>query len=465
MQGIDSDIYKKMENLKLILTEENKKLEKIKQTEIKDLVYLGSIDWSEIDHTGTKVKIKKDIYASIEIKEPNQEIIKYYDENNELIAINMKDLNQIIPTTRYIKDNDNGLYLKSQLKNLDFDNSISLNETNAELDKISKALNISKEQILSVGKSGYSNKENEKAESKEDDKIRLKDDKKAQKDVSKNENVTKNTKKNSNIKQETDLSQKINAKYTLGDILGIPSKGKLVAVYSSSVENNTNSTKFTFLIQDEAGNFLPCKNLEQVAGTTPKNDIYATNYDGSEVKKEPVNSMYRITSPHSNEGYVITADIGTMGTVDLGLGQEPKLQGINDSDTSLVTTPLKTASTYNTKPELKETFHSYKNSRYKPDSQVKEAKQHNDDCELTRDEVDGNENTGDQHLDRDKMLEIIDKIHLLEAKSDEYSSKETLLSDLISTYLSGNTHPSEKESLSACTRCENEHSRTHNKRQ
>lgn len=462
MQEIDSDIYKRLENLKTILVKANDELEKNKQTEIKDLVYLGSIDWSEIDHTGIEVKTKKDIYASIEEKDSGENLIKYYDENNELMAINLQNINQTIPTAKYIKDNDNGLYLKAQLEELDIEKAISLNEINSELDKISETLNIPKEKILSISKCEASNLENESQTEKENDKIQLKDEKNSLKSKNKEEqNENNSNKKNPNIKQETDLSQKINDRYTLGDILGVPQDGKLVAVYSSAVENNTNSTRFTFLIEDKDGNFMPCENLEQVAGTAPTNDIYASNYNGS-VKKEQVNSMYRIKSPHSNEGYILTADIGAMGTVDLGLGQEPKMQSLNESQTGLVTTPLKTTSTYNTKPQVKETIHSYSNGKYQPDSQVKEAKQHNDDCSLTIDEVDGDEQTGEQHLNKDDMLAIIDEINLLDKKSNEYSSNETLLSDLISTYLSGEQHPIKEEFLKACERCENEHSRVRN---
>ena len=454
MQEIDSNIYKKMEELKKSLAESNEKMEKNKQTKLKDILYLGSIDWIEVDSIGIEVKIKKDIYVSIEENSLNNSVTKYYDENNELIAIDLYNINKIVPTSKYILNNDNGKAIKEKLKNLNFENGLSLNQINQELDKLSESLNIPKEQILSISQSEYTEK------NKKEEKIELKNKnaskEKTQEKTSSKDNSSKN---NPNIKQETDLSQKINDRYTLGDILGVPNDGKLVVVYSSAVKDNTNSTRFTFLIQDKDGNFMPCHNLEQVAGNTPKNNVYASNYNGDTVNKEQVNSMYKIKSPYSSEGYVLTADIGSLGTIDLGLGQIPKMKGINTSNTSIVTSPLKTTSTYNIRPDLKETLHSYHNGKYQPDLQSKEADSHKD-CKLTKDEVDGDLTTGEQHLSKEEMIEIIDKIHLYESKNTEYSSRESLLNELIHTYLHGNDYPSKEEFLKACSECEREHTRT-----
>ena len=191
--------------------------------------------------------------------------------------------NGIIPTGKSIdyalKNNTDFL---SEINSLDINNELSLNEVNTELDRISKELNISKEQILSIAQVDYDL--NQKNKDKDSDKIKLKNEEEKTNDKKQEKNQNNDVKKkNPNIKQETNLSQKINNKYTLGDILGVPENGKLVAVYSSDVENNTSSTKFTFLIQDKDGNFMPCENLQLVGGNLPTNDIYASNYDGSSV--------------------------------------------------------------------------------------------------------------------------------------------------------------------------------------
>lgn len=403
MKKIDYKIYKDMQNIKQNFYNSNSN-----KLTLKDVKFVGSIDSVEVDNTtNTKIMIKNDIYISIETVANNKEIIKFIDDKNNVLAWDLQDGNGIIASPYSVDSIINNTNkdipdLLTQLNNLDYQNSVSLNDLDNELDKISKQLNIPKEKILSIAKIDNPSIENNNEKDSDKNKIKIKN-------TSKKDAVKNNEQKNNpNIKQETDLSQKINDKYTLGDVLGVPDNGKLVCVYSDAVEENRNSTRFTFLIEDKDGNFLPCDNLVQTAGTLPTNNIYASNYDGSDVKKTQINSMYKIKSPYANENYILTCDIGAMGTIDLGFGQAPVTQGTNSKETSIVTAPLKTSSTYNTRPEVKETLNSYKAGKYHADQKSAEADTHeNCNHNLTVDDVDGNDETGNHNSN----IDVDDKIN------------------------------------------------------
>lgn len=487
MKVIDYSFYVKMNELKnrLESTLNNLNNQVKDTTSIYDIQYAGSIAWIEIDSiTNSEVPTYKDIYISVEKKSDGNIVTKYYDENlDEPIAIDFHDSNGIVATKKSIAyslmNTGNGNDFSSQFKDVQNREKLSLNDLEHNLDVLSKETKMSKNQIITIIKEKFKelddisdvthiSKEEIKSISEinnikkdKDDKIVLNEQNKSPLNNNKSH---KSEKDNPNIKQETDLTQKINNKFTLGDVLGVPEGGKLVVVYSSAVKDNTSTTRFTFLIKNKDGQFKPCKNLELVGGANPSNDVYVSNYDGSNVEKSYANSEYRVKSPHSNEGFVLTAKTGTYGTVDLGIGQAPRLQGLNNSDTNLVTTPLKTTSTYNTKPETKETLLSYNAGRYAADERNKEAQTHEkDNCKLTQKNVDGKKDTGHQHYQDSIQAEEI--TNYIERKlQDLYTKKgykeyyeETFKSKFFETYLKGNFYPSREEFDQACNNYMNEH--------
>lgn len=485
MKILDYPIYKQMKDLKNIL--ESKKLHN--NYIIEDIQFGGTIDWVEIDSLNDiQIPSKKDVYISIENHFNGEKVTKYYDENNNLIAIDFHDDTGIISTEKssdfcFLTFQD-GKDFYSQFNKIKSSKNSSLNEFEKEIKNLSKETNISEADLIAIleeknleletisDKTGLSKEEidnisiidnlkkSAKEKTDEENKIEINNNSKIS---NKKEQNNQNKKDNPNIKQETDLSQKINNKYTLGDILGVPDGGKLVVAYSSAIKDNQSTTKFTFLIKDKDGNFSPCNNLELVAGNRPSNDVYASNYNGT-VQKGHANSEYRIKSPLSNENYIITATIGSYGYIDLGLGQAPKLQGLNNSDTNLITIPLKTTSTYNTKPITKETLLSYHSDRYVADKRNQEAQTHenqkdkNNDT-LTMYDVDGDNNTGTQYLSHEDMIKILETTNLISEKSDEYNSLESLLKDIIKYNLHGNEQPTQQEFIEACNRCREEHPR------
>ena len=69
-----------------------------------DVVFLGDISLTEIDpETGAKILIKKDIMVSIEKGLDDKPILKFYDENKNLMGVNINDGQGIQLVSNYYK--------------------------------------------------------------------------------------------------------------------------------------------------------------------------------------------------------------------------------------------------------------------------------------------------------------------------------------------------------------------------
>ena len=380
--------YKNMANLK----------EQLKLNSF-DISYYGVLTLNEKDITTNKDVLNSyDVYVSIEEK-PNlnedekesktRYIYRFYNKDGQLLAINFNDEQGILPEEEFAdvltRENLEKLYKFS------YSQENSFNKIDMDLEKISKASGKPKEEILAVAETDeLSNDSKDSPEN--DDKIHLKDDEK--------KSTTKQTPENKSIikaseEQTTDLNQNVSGTETLGDILGIHDGGKLVAVYSDSIKNGTkNNTRFTFLLKDADGNYSEIPNIEQAGGINPNTDVAQSNENGDTVKKGNVNSIYKIKGTGNIE-YLLTANIGPYGTIELGIGQRDKTQGIDESD--LVTTPLKTSSTYYTSRQTREAINSSRHGTDQAPKRADESRQHNGNCPITTAEVDGIEETGHQH--------------------------------------------------------------------
>lgn len=359
-----------------------------------DISYLGTLSINETDKVTNKdVQNTYDIYVSIEKKQPEDEnqsnyIYRFYNKDGKLLAINLNDDKGIIPTVEFVdilsKDN------LSQLDTFLYSQENSFNQIDMNLEKISKACGVPKKEILAIAETHEISEDSIK-KPENDEKIHLKNDnKKSEKQSPKSKAQIEALEK-----QSTDLNQKVTETDTLGDVLGIPQGGKLVAVYSDSIENGEkNTTKFSFLLKDKDGNYSEIPNIEQAGGINPNTDVSQSNENGDNVKKGDVNSIYQIKGTGNIE-YLLTANIGSHGTIELGIGQRDKTQGINESN--LVTTPLKTTSTYYTNKEIRESINSSHDGVYQPTNRSNEAGTHSENCNLTVDEVDGKEETGHHH--------------------------------------------------------------------
>lgn len=380
-----SKIYEQMESLQ-------------KYKDSNDVSFFGTIELEELDESiKTLVKNTYDVFISIE-DGPQGPVFKFYNKELELMAINLNDGQGTLPTAKFadklppeiLKQFDEFSYLPEN----------SLNQINSDLEKISQVLGIPKKDIMAIADTSYS-KEISDDKKNDDDKIHLKDEDelKKEKNAKKRQSPKEEKKLEALEKQQTSLSQKVNDRYTLGEILGVPNDGTLVAVYSDSIENGKqqNHTKFSFLIKDKECNYKECPNIEQVGGITPDTQVAVSSSKGDEVETKQVNSLYRIKSSNNIE-YMLTANIGSQGTIDLGIGQRDRTQGENSSDLATVTTPLKTTSTYYTTPETREAINGTKDGYKQATRRVEEGQKHLDkDCDATKDEFDGDKDTGHSH--------------------------------------------------------------------
>ena len=283
--------------------------------------------------------------VSIEKGLDDKPILKFYDENKNLMGVNINDGQGIQLVSNYYKmlnlpENRESL---RELNKLSISKGKSLSNVQTELKQISKSTGISKERIKGVSDISLNQKVYDK---NEDDKIRLNDD----------------------------------------------------------IENGTtkNNTRFSFLIRDKDGKYKECPNLEQVGGITPDSKVAKSNYDGSKVQMEQVNSLYRIKSS-SNIEYLLTANIGSQGIIELGIGQKDRTRGVNGSNLATVTTPLKTSSTYRTTAEVRRDLNGTYDGINQSHERVLEGEIHiNRNCETDKDEFDGEYNTGHIHEDIDE---------------------------------------------------------------
>lgn len=386
---MDSSVYEKMNELQ-------------KFRDSNDVFFGGTIELEELDpDTNSMVKNAYDIYISME-DGPQGPVFKFYNKDMELLAINLNDGRGTIPSSNFadklppeiIKQFDDFL------ESLEFRQDNSLNKINSDLEKMSEVLGIPKGRIVAVSEAP-NKKNNLEDKKKDDEKIHIKDEDELKKeDKTKKQKSPEEEKKLEALeKQQTSLSQKVNDRYTLGDILGVPNDGTLVAVYSDSIENGKqqNHTKFSFLIKDKEGNYTECPNIEQVGGITPDAKVAASSSKGDEVKTDQVNSLYKIKSS-SNIEYMLTAKIGSQGTIDLGIGQRDRTQGVNSNELVTVTTPLKTTSNYYTTPETREALNGTHEGNKQATRRAQEGKAHQDEnCKPTKDEFDGEIDTGHTH--------------------------------------------------------------------
>jgi len=372
----------------------------------KDIVFIGTLTSDEVTNTGS-VKVTKDIFMVID-KMPDGSIVqKFYDNDKNYIAGRDKD-GKLYPSSEFAGED---LSFLNEINNLSMENGISFNEIDNKLEEFSKSLGISKEKILSISTTDL-----EQVVSKEDkgeDKLILDDS------IDNDENTkdfNKNALENISSKQEIDLNKKIDDKYTLADILGVPAGSTLHTVYSDSIQDHTNTTKFSFVIEYPNGNIEPADMLTQVGGTSSDKNIYNTNRDGSKVEKENVQSSYAINSPLVKNA-ILTAKIGSMGYIELGYGQIDKT-----SNKDAFTHELETNQTYPISREVRDEFSTNKGSNNISENMDEIRMHEKSGCtDLSLKEADGDLSTGHNH---DIILEVIKAYDT--AISDVFSNKEIL---------------------------------------
>lgn len=354
-----------------------------------DVKYLGTMS-TEIETKTGKETITQDVFVLIEKMPTGHYVHKFYDENGNYLAA--RDYDGVIYPSRKLADGN--LDYLNQLKDMCEQYDIDAHELDEKLEKISNLLGIQKDEILAMSSFDSEQELDSDLLDKEQDEkqITLDSPEDTPSEEKKEENENKLGKIDS--KEEVNLDKKIDDKHSLGEILGIPPGSKLIAVYSSSIAENENSTRYSFIIKSPDGNLKPADMLEQTGGKDSDKNIYETNRDGSKVEKHSVKSSYKINSPLIENG-ILTATIGDYGYIDISYGQIDRT-----SNMDAFTQKLETAHDRYTTREVREEFSSKKgidNVTRKLD----EAEEHeNHGCsEMTLNEIDGDPNTGHNHED------------------------------------------------------------------
>ena len=396
---MDKDLYRIMKEIE---EKENQNAQEYKKFKVQDVEYIGVVELTE-EINGVETKIQKDVYRVIEEMEDGSIVENYYDENKEFIAGRDKNGRMCLNSQELYKDTN----IMQQIENLREQPGVTLSQIEENVEKIAKHLGMKKEQVLAMSEVDLEQEvENKGEEEKEDEKIVLEDDMEGQ-EQSKEEQREQNEETLNNIsaKQEIDLNKRVDDLHTLGDILGVNSGAKLIVVYSEAIEDNENTTKFSFIIKNPDGSLENADMLNQVGGKQSDKNVYEVNRDGSNVEKKSVQSSYAINSPIVKNG-LITARIGQMGYVEVGYGQIDKT-----SNKDAMTHELETNQTRYVKRDVQREFSERKGTDNIKEN-IKEIKEHEKhDCdEVTLREADGNEDTGHKHFEDSQMAEAVEKI-------------------------------------------------------
>lgn len=378
---MDKNLYQIMQEI----------LEEKKTDFTKDIEFLGSITSEEIQASG-KVGVTRDIFMLIDEMPDGTVVKKFYDNDKNFIAGCDKD-GKIYPGAEF---SSSDLSFLGQLENLTQVQGISLTEMDEHLERVAKAIGVSKKDVLSMSEIDLE----QKVKEKESPQLSLSED---DEEKSREEQTKSNKDALDNIssKQEVKLDNKIDNRHTLGDVLGVPAGSKLIAVYSNSIADNKNTTKFSFIIQHPDGSLEPADMLEQVGGKESDKSVYETNRDGSAVEKQSVKSSYSINSPIVKNG-ILTARIGSMGYIELGYGQIDRT-----SNKDAFTQKLETEHTRYTTYEVREEFSSKNGIDNIPENMDEIRTHEKAGCKnLTLEEADGNRRTGHVHGEHESSTPV-----------------------------------------------------------
>ena len=385
---MDKDIYRIIQEIKAKENENAKEYGRFKLLEENPVTYKGKIKTIEVVN-GVDTEIEKDIFEVIEIMSEDGSIVKnYYDEKINCVAGCDKD-GKMYPSKNSIAKDVN---IDKKIEEIAKNPGISETDIEKEIETIAKFLGIEKEEILTLSKYDLDKKLEGKEEKNE--KLKIKDDEK-EKDENEEETTEKNEQilNNINSKQEIDLDKKVDDIHTLGQILGVEAGSKLIAVYSNSIENSENTTRFSFIIKKSDGTFEMADMLNQAGGRDSNKNIYEVNRDGSKVEEKSVQSSYTINSPLTKNG-LLTARIGAAGYIEISYGEMDRTQ-----HKDALTHELKTDHTKDVTYEVRQEF-SYKKGTENIKDDIKELKEHEEvgHGDATLENADGDPTTGHKHL-------------------------------------------------------------------
>ena len=333
-----------------------KELQKNKVLNVK---YLGTI---EIDGE------QKGIYLLIEQKEEKDgrlaEIEKYYTEDGEFLGAdsNLDQFEFITLNKEYL--NKEGLL--EQIESLDKEGSLDLNEIeNERLKELARELGIDVEDIQKLAEidadkeidKWHEELTNEQIEELQEEGIEPGDEEYRRYLLDHGLSLPKEeVEKGISTKTEIKTGQKVTDKDTMASLLNVEEKGyvKIAVIYSEKLQDNGNTTRFSFVGIKADGSAEKIDTLEQAYGNNPTKNVQTMNRDGSKIEEDKVNSIFRIKGKDEEQ---LAVNIGQMGTIEPKFVRTPRQDG-----EKAISIPIETQNIRPTTREIREYMNRSRNT-------------------------------------------------------------------------------------------------------
>ncbi len=184
-------------------------------------------------------------------------------------------------------------------------------------------------------------------------------------------------------------------------------------MYSKSLQQDSNSTTFSFVGIKQDGTAEKIESLQQIGGTNPNKQVYKLNNDGSDIEDEKMNSIYTIKGKRENQ---IAVKMGTMGIIETSLIRSPK-----HDNKEAVGIPIQNK--YNMNPTTRETrefMNDQRNPRMNEEiDKIHEHKKH--DCkDITINDI-KDDLSDDTHLHNSIDIEYLNKMASQILENEEIS--------------------------------------------
>ena len=366
---INRDIEEKEEN-------NNQKILNIK--------YLGKISWNQ----NKDVETEKGIYLVIEQLEDKEgniiEVERYYTEEGELLGgNNNSDQFDYVLLSEKLADN---VELATKLQKLDKEGIVDLEKVEKEnVERISEVLEMNEEEIEEIAEIDI----NKSVKDKEG------------KSLNENDIAKKGA------KTYIDTNEKVTDRETIASLLRVEDKGykKIAIVYSNKLQENDNTTRFSFVGIKSDGTVEKIDTLQQRYGKNPTKNVTSINRDGTEIEEKQVQSIYQIKGEDENQ---LGVRIGPAGTIETSLIRTPR----QDNQEAL-SIPIETTSTLNkTTKEPMKLMNRQKNYSVKEEiERVEEHKEANCEEKLTINDIDDDPtNNTHEHVDQEYIQHCVDEI-------------------------------------------------------
>ena len=414
----------------------------VSKNKVLNVKYLGTI---EIDGE------QKGIYLLIEQKEEKDgrlaEIEKYYTEDGEFLGAdnNLDQFEFITLNKEYL--NKEGLL--EQIESLDKEGSLDLNEIeNERLKELARELGIDVEDIQKLAEidadkeldKWHEELTNEEIEELQEEGIEPGDEEYRRYLLDHGLSLTKEeVEKGISTKTEIKTGQKVTDKDTMASLLNVEEKGyvKIAVIYSEKLQDNGNTTRFSFVGIKADGSAEKIDTLEQAYGNNPTKNVQTMNRDGSKIEKDKVNSIFRIKGKDEEQ---LAVNIGQMGTIEPEFVRTPRQDG-----EKAISIPIETQNIRPTTRETREFMNRSRNTDI--NENVQKAEAHNGlnckEAEIKDINDNSNDDTHNHNFNQEFINEYVDR--LIEKYGDIYNRND--LKDKVLKYIEekGNEELSEEQ--------------------